>query len=426
MADRGMKKKAFRELYIAFFLILISVTIGGFFIFFQKPNPFPQKEVNPVEVEFLPATIAEVPLNPTTTDATTTTTDIGIKNSRSTFLAPKILRSIYLTGWSAATPKSVDYAINIADETDINAVVIDIKDWSGYINYDTQVPEAEEYNAERVILPNIETLIDKFHKRGIYVIARITIFQDPILAQAKPNLAIYQESDNSLLWLDKSGLAWIDPASKEAWEYNVAIAKDALNRGFDELNFDYIRFPSDGDLKNMGFPFWDEIKPMSSVIKEFYSYIREELPVATLSVDLFGLSTISSNFGVGHNIEDAYQYFDFVSPMVYPSHYAKGFIGYENPAEYPYEVIKHSMDSALNKLNILNHNQPVKAKLRPWLQDFDLGADYDEEQVRLEIKAVRDSLKDDFSGFMLWNSENIYTREALTQTENNNKTNSSN
>lgn len=384
---------------IVFLILVIIIIIGGFFI---------EKEFFS-ETTTETSTVAEI----STITETSVTTAIDIEPQESTFQPPKIVKAVYLTSWSAAVPGIVDYVVDIAKNTEINAVVIDIKDWSGYIVYDTQVPKAEQYNAERILVPDIEALLEKFHKEGIYVIGRITVFQDPVLARARPNLAVRQKSNESLLWLDKSGLAWIDPAAKEARDYNIAIAKDALNRGFDELNFDYARFPSDGNLQNMSFPLWDETTPKNLIIKEFYKHLREEIPQATLSIDLFGISTVSSNFGIGQNIEDAYQYFDFVCPMVYPSHYVEGFLGYQNPAEYPYEVVKYSMENALKKLNLLNLLHPTKAKLRPWLQDFDLGATYDEKQIRLQIDAVFEALGENFSGFMLWNSENIYTKKAL-------------
>lgn len=338
------------------------------------------------------------------------------KAQKSVFQPPEAVKAIYVTSWSATKEDYIDYLIDIAKNTEINAIVVDIKDWSGYIAYDTQVPEAEQYNAERILIPDIGAFLEKLHKEGIYVIARITVFQDPILAQSKPNLAVHQKSNKTLLWLDKSGLAWIDPAAREAWEYNIAIAKDALSQGFDELNFDYTRFPSDGDLQDMSFPLWDEITPRNLIIKEFYKYLREEIPQATLSIDLFGLSTVSSNFGIGQNIEDAYQHFDFVCPMVYPSHYTEGFLGYQNPAEYPYEIVKYSMDNAFKRLSLLNVTHPTKAKLRPWLQDFNLGAIYDAKMVRSQIEAVYDAAGDNFKGFMLWNSSNFYTKEALQPT----------
>jgi len=153
----------------------------------------------------------------------------------------------------------------------------------------------------------------------------------------------------------------------------------------------------------------------------FFSYLRDELPEATLSVDLFGLTTVNyDDLGIGQVIEDAYRYFDVVSPMVYPSHYAFGFRGLQNPAEYPYEVVGISMANALLRLKryeldlwVRGLSLPRKVSLRPWLQDFNLGAVYDAEAVKAEIGAVEDVMGDDFAGFMLWNPFNVYTTEAL-------------
>jgi len=164
----------------------------------------------------------------------------------------------------------------------------------------------------------------------------------------------------------------------------------------------------------MVFPLWDEKTPKHLVIKDFLKYLRQELPDAKLSIDFFGLSTVSfDNLGVGQVIEDAFEYFDYVCPMIYPSHYADGFLGYQNPAEYPYEVVEYSMDGALKRLSSYQKPEERNAQLRPWLQDFDLGAIYDAEMVRSEIEAVYNVLGDNFRGFMLWNSLNIYTEEAF-------------
>ena len=401
-----MITKIFKVWYIIVFTTLvITIMLGGFFIFSQKSISLPQKEDDFIEEEFFPDTAIET--------STVTTTVVDIESQKSTFQPPKIVKAVYLTGWSAASPRVLDYVIDIARNTEINAVVVDVKDWSGYMTYDTGVLEAEQYNAKRSLIPDIEAFLQGLHKQGIYVIARIAVFQDPVLARARPDLAVHRKSNKSLLWLDKSGLAWIDPLAREAWDYNIAIAEDVLNQGFDEVNFDYVRFPSDGDLQDMSFPLWDGTLSRNLIIEEFYKCLRERLPRAILSIDLFGLSTVNFDLGIGQVIEDAYRYFDFVCPMVYPSHYADGFLGYQNPATYPYEVVKHSMQSSLKKLNLFSQANPTEAKLRPWLQDFDLGATYDEKMVRLEINAVSEALGKDFSGFMLWNSENIYTEGAL-------------
>jgi hypothetical protein len=327
----------------------------------------------------------------------------------------KTAKVVYLTSWAAGKESMVDYILELARITEINAVVIDIKDFSGHVAYKTNIAEVERYDAKREIrLPAINAVIKKFHENGLYVIGRLTIFQDPVLAKARPDLAIHSLFDSvsgdlsaNTVWLDRKGLSWIDPAAQEAWQYNISIAKDAVERGFDEINFDYIRFPADGDLYDMRFLFWDGQKPMSSVLRDFYAHLRDGLPGAKISADLFGLTTVNhDDLGVGQVLEDAADYFDFISPMLYPSHYSTGFMGFDNPNEHPYEVVKRCVDVALRRLS------GKKAELRPWLQDFSLrGVAYDAKMVGDELKAVRDASKN--IGFMLWSPTNIYTSEAL-------------
>jgi hypothetical protein len=374
--------KISKPLSLAVFLILITVAIiGGFFVFSGKKS-YP----------FIPAA----------------------ESQKSMAWPPKIIKAIYLTAWSAASPRMFDYVLDIARNTEINAVVIDVKDWSGQVSYDTQVPEAEKYGAERKLIPDLKSFLEKFYRQGIYTIARIVVFQDPVLAASRPDLAVHKKSASSSVWLDRSGLAWIDPSARGAWDYNVALAQDALSQGFDEVNFDYVRFPSDGDTQDMSFPVWDGNIPKSSVIRDFFRYLRQRMPKATLSVDLFGLATVSQeDLGVGQMIEHAFESFDFVCPMVYPSHYAPGFHGFANPAEHAPEVVNFSLLTALERLKDYNASHQTNARLRPWLQDFNMGAVYDEERVRSEIDATAQALGNDFYGFMLWNSENFYTTEAL-------------
>lgn len=358
---------------------------------------------------------------------------------------PAIIRAIYYTGWSAGLASRIDNLIALAKRSEINAVVIDIKDYSGYVAYDADIPALDKYRAKEIKIKDIDATLAKLHEAGIYVIARITIFQDPVLAKARPDLAIHRKSKTSpgnltaaSLWLDRKGLAWMDPTAKEVWDYNILIAQDAANRGFDELNFDYIRFPSDGNLDDMHFPFYQDGSAKSAEIKKFFAYLREQLPGVKISADLFGLATVADDdMGIGQVIEDAYEYFDFVAPMVYPSHYANGTFGFKNPAQRPYEVIRRSMEKAVEKLwprpvpqtnassttstlqlaeKIRLQNELKKnytAKLRPWLQDFDLGADYGVAEVRAQIRATKEALGEHYSGYYMWSPSNVYTTEAL-------------
>ncbi len=332
-------------------------------------------------------------------------------------VVPDIVKGVYVTGWAAGSRTYNEYLFDLIDNTEINSVIIDVKDYSGYVSYMSEVDEVIRYGARQRRIADVRGLIDELHERDIYVIARITIFQDPILSVARPDLAIKSKAriaagsfGSAAIWRDRSGLGWVDPSSKEAWDYNIAISKEALDLGFDELNFDYIRFPSDGSLSDMSFPFWDGRKRRRDVIREFYEYLREELPDAVLSADLFGLTTVNyDDLGIGQVIEDAYPYFDYVAPMVYPSHYARGFLGFQNPAEHPYEVVRYSIATAVARLRIDGSD----SKLRPWLQDFSLGAVYGENMVRAQINATIDGAGEDYAGYMLWNARSRYTKEAL-------------
>lgn len=333
---------------------------------------------------------------------------------------PQVIRGVYFTGWSAGAESKVNYLIGLKRAGRVNAVVIDVKDFSGNIGYDINIPEVTHYKAKEIKIRDIHSLIKRLHDEGFYVIARITVFEDCALAKARPDLAVKKRIKTAkgvsyATWHDRKGLSWSDPFSKEVWDYNIAIARDAAARGFDELNFDYIRFPSDGDMKTMYFSYRDKNKTKEQALREFFKYLRQSLPNVRISADIFGLVAIKKDdIGVGQILEDIYRYFDYVCPMVYPSHYYSGTLGYKNPARYPYQIVKYSIDEALKRLVELEKEYPgIKTKLRPWLQDFDLGADYNAEMVKAQIKAVYDSLGERYNGFMLWNPSNVYTREAL-------------
>ena len=325
---------------------------------------------------------------------------------------PEIVKAVYVTGWSAGNKKYLDYLNYLFKNTEINAVVVDIKDSGGGVSYNSGAEAVKKYNLYNRAIKDIDALIKSFHDQNVYVIGRIVVFEDTVYSKVRPDLAIYDELNTTdktqpVLWRDNSGLSWLDPASKEVWDYTTSLAKDAFYNGFDEINFDYIRFPSDGKTKNMGFPFQDDKTSMSEVIKSFFQYLRANLS-GKISVDLFGQTTTStSDMGIGQIIEDAFGSFDYISPMIYPSHYIDGFLGFSNPAEHPYEVVNDAMSSAITKLPL--------AKFRPWIQDFDMGASYSADMVKLEIKATQDALVKDYNGFMLWNAGNIYTAEAVSK-----------
>ncbi|MEW5805413.1 MAG: putative glycoside hydrolase [Patescibacteria group bacterium] len=338
---------------------------------------------------------------------------------------PKTVKAVYLTSWSAGNPEKINQVIELAKTTEINAVVIDIKDYSGKVAFETNSELIKQIGSKEIRIKNFKELIQKLHQENIYIIARIAVFQDLYLAETKPELAVKNKT-NSKIWRDQKNLAWVDPASRKVWDYNLEIAKQAIALGVDELNFDYIRFPSDGDISNLAYPVYNpETETKFETIKRFFKYLNESLKPEgiILSADLFGQATFDeSDMNIGQIIEDAYLYFDYVSPMVYPSHYANGFLGYKNPALYPYEVIDYSLESAIQRrvelfsrlasgTTELEQKKIKLAELRPWLQAFNLGADYTPEIVRKQIQAIDDNGLD--FGWYLWNPNNIYNPKAL-------------
>lgn len=329
------------------------------------------------------------------------------------FPQPFEAKSIYVTGFVAGDKKRMSDLIDLVKKTELNSVVIDIKDWTGKIFFKTENSALNRLGAFNIIIPDLPLLLEDLHKEGIYAIARIAVFQDDSLAQKRPDLALKNKT-NGKIWRDYKKIAWLDPSSIEVQDYNIEIALTAAKLGFDEVNFDYIRFPSDGAMTNVVYPFWDAKEEKHQVIKNFFERINSKLkPLGIImSADLFGLTTWrDDDMNIGQRIIDAAPYFDYISPMVYPSHYPTGFQNFKNPADHPYEIIYESLVRGQNKLTeFASNNQTSVAFLRPWLQDFDLGAAYDGKMVKLEKKAVYDAKA---FGWLLWNSANNYTIEGL-------------
>lgn len=323
-------------------------------------------------------------------------------------ITPPQVKAIYMTNWVAGSKTLRESLVKIVDETEINSIVIDIKDYTGRIPFEVSDPFLKKFGAYERRIDDVRSFIEELHRKGIYVIGRISVFQDHYLVGKRQELAVRRKSDGAV-WKDFKGISWLDPGSKDVWGYVVALAKESYNIGFDELNFDYIRFPSDGNMKDIFYP-WSKDRKKVEIMEEFFAYLREKLgnTGAPLSVDLFGMTTTNTDdMNIGQNLENALKYFDYVSPMVYPSHYPKGFNNFSNPATKPYEIVKFSMDSAVERARKAT---TTPRKLRPWLQDFNLGASYDAPMVRAQIQATYDSGLD---SWMLWNASNRYTRPAL-------------
>lgn len=328
---------------------------------------------------------------------------------------PEAVKAIYMTSWVAGTPSFREKLVKIADETEINSIIIDIKDYTGRIAFKVDDPILQEVGAVENRIPDIREFIARLHEKEIYVIGRISVFQDQYLVSKHPELAVKRESDAEV-WEDHKGVSWLDAGSKEVWDYVVAIAKESYAVGFDELNFDYIRFPSDGNMNDIYYPFSEEkilADPdygKAEVLRNFFKYIDIKMKDtdAALSADLFGMVTTNpDDLNVGQVLEYAEPYFDYIAPMVYPSHYPKGFNGWQNPNKEVYGVVNYSMTQAVNRMFVASSSPN---KLRPWLQDFDYGGNYDIAEVRAQIQAVYDA---GLTSWMLWDPANKYTVDAL-------------
>lgn len=318
---------------------------------------------------------------------------------------PEPLKAVYMTSFVAGHTARREALASLIQETELNAVVIDIKDYSGTISFSVRDPLLVSLGAAENRIPDVREFLARLHDAGIYIIGRISVFQDPKLVAARPDFAVVRASDREV-WRDRKGLSWIDAGAREAWDYTVALAKESYALGFDEINFDYVRFPSDGDMGDIAYP-WSGERVKTEVLNEFFAYLSASLtPLGIpISADFFGMTTTNrDDLNIGQVLEVGLAHFDFVAPMVYPSHYPPNFLGIAHPAAEPYRVIKYSLDKAFARAST------TPQKIRPWLQDFDLGADYTADMVRAEIQAAYDA---GFTSWMLWDPANRYTQEAL-------------
>ena len=307
-------------------------------------------------------------------------------------LPPQEVKAIYVTSATAKLTGRMAEIRQLVNDTELNAVVINTKEPFG--------PQLDE---------PLSDLVAALHQAGAWVIARQVVFQDDDLPQHRPELALKRA--NGSLWLDRGGRAWVDPANEEVWQYNLELARQALALGFDEINLDYIRFPTDGDVKKIVYPSWDGITLKEEVLREFLHWFKQGLkansPYAVLSVDVFGETFLQDTGGnTGQRLSVLAPEVDVVAPMLYPSHYRRGNFGLINPATDPYRVVYGTLKKGVGLLI----NSPATV-IRPWLQDFNLGATYMPQMVRAQITATEDAGY--HSGFMLWNPKNIYSESAL-------------
>lgn len=365
---------------------------------------------------------------------------------------PSQVKAIYMTSCVAGTPSFREKLVSLIKDTEINSVVLDIKDYSGTISFKPENSDwLPAWENARCGARDMREFVASLHDNDVYVIGRITVFQDPFYAERFPHLAV-KRSDGNSVWHDGKELSFIDVAAKEYWDHIIDLAIDAYNLGFDELNFDYVRYPSDGNMRDIYFAHtagsnWPNDKQAN--LEAFFAYLQKALDEESrfnkynhlntgrasstpwTSVDLFGMTTTNyDDLSIGQVQERAAPYFDFVAPMVYPSHYPPNYLGLGNPNNNPYKIVYHAMSSGVARMKSATttvngflherigtstpavYTKPVydAKRLRTWIQDFDYGGNYDVAEVRTQIQASYDA---GVMSFMIWAPSNIYTKGAL-------------
>jgi len=325
---------------------------------------------------------------------------------------PKVVRGLYVNRWAAIGDRGWEL-IELASRTEVNALVIDVKDDRGFVLYRSRVALAHDTGAD-TNLPmrheRLRAMLDSMRAHHIYPIARIVVAKDPLLATSRLEWAIRRKADPSAPWRDKKGNPWLDPHQDGPWRYAADLACEAVDLGFSEIQFDYVRFPDDKRLVlEATFPLAHG-RVRAQVIREQLLTTRERLrPLGVpITADVFGLTaTDTTDMGIGQKWEQFVNTVDVVLPMMYPSHYNPGTYGIAKPNAHPYEMIAHGLKDAHRR----SATVPGAAAIRPWYQDFTLGPPhYTATEVRAQIEAGYASGVD---GWVLWNPRSIYTEDAI-------------
>ncbi len=327
----------------------------------------------------------------------------GGKRSRAQEAPADGVRAIYVN------PLAVDAAelstlLGLIDGTELNAIVVDVKEDGIYVPTGVELfLDAGEVNPD---ILDVDALLAEAAARGIWTIARVVTFRDAYLAAARPDLAVL-DSETGAPWLSYDGLAWLNPLRQETWEAYRAFAVELAERGFDEIQFDYVRFPSDGDMWRIDAGVDLDETLRSDTIAAFLGFCRAALaPLGIVTAaDIFGYTLLIDDIGIGQNVGKMARNADVLCPMVYPSHFPEGSILVPgHPNDFPAETIAISMQAGAERVE--------PARLRPWLQDFSLAgmADYGPLEVRAQIDAAE---ANGAGGWMLWSADSVFTTAAL-------------
>ncbi|MGB7606495.1 MAG: putative glycoside hydrolase [Lutisporaceae bacterium] len=325
------------------------------------------------------------------------------------------VRGIYMTGYTIADNKKFEKLVKLIDETELNAVVIDVKSDEGMVLYQTNLKDVQFSGANsKIVIEDIDAVLRYLNEKEIYTIARIVTFKDNKAASKFPHLAV--KTTSGTVWRDRNNQAWLNPYNQDAWNYVLDIAEEAAVKGFKEIQFDYVRFPTDGNIRLIDYGALKN-KNKAQAIGDFLKYARERLSNigAVTSADVFGLVTTAENdMNIGQQLEYLADSVDVICPMVYPSHYGKGSYGVAEPDFEPYKIVNYSMKKAKERLS---KDEKSIARLRPWLQDFSATylpryKKYGPAEIRAQIKATNDA---GVKEWILWNAANRYTVDGLNK-----------
>jgi hypothetical protein len=330
-------------------------------------------------------------------------TPVAAAAPRSPFRAalPEEIRGVHVTMDLASVPGKIAQYLALKRDG-LNTLEVDVKDESGTVGFVSGAPAIAVHDGAARPFYDPRAVARETHQAGVYLIGRVVTFEDPITSAAHPALAVHR-SDGSL-WHTNGGLGWLNPYSRAAWTYDVDVAVAAAKAGFDEIQFDYVRFPSDGDVSIIRYP-GAHTQPEQQTVAAFLRYAASRLhPLGVrVSADVFGLSA-THDLGIGQYPAQIGKVVDTVYPMTYPSHYRPGEYNLPDPNAAPGKTVSDSLADFRTQL------AGTGALLVPWLQDFSLGRTYHPADVAAQIAAARSFHT---GGFMLWNAGGIYTTNAL-------------
>ena len=325
-------------------------------------------------------------------------------------LKPFIPKALYLSYWAADSLRRRNQLEQLIAETGMNALVIDLKSSRGDIAFRSHLPLATAIGAQRVrTLKDLPDFLTELKQQGIYTIGRVVVFKDDHLARNRRDLAIH--TLDGYLWEDREKISWVDPYNSEVWDYNIAIAKQAATLGFDEIQFDYIRFPAKSDLmflrENTG---ENRVAAINGFLRRAHQQLAD-YPVM-ISANIFGyICWKHKDQKIGQRLVDLARYVDYLSPMLYPSGFPYGVPGFKNPVQHPYEIIAHSLQRA-SELSGL-----PAIRFRPWLQAF---RDYAFDRRRFDAAAIQSQINASDAtgshGWMLWNAASRFSLAGIQQT----------